>query len=84
MLIRKEGKWINDDTNLLAEVEEWHSKKTTNDGLPFSLTQQLLPFKLDFMTFIHLHTQSCTNDVILTSSPIISPTHLLYSEFDSC
>ena len=42
--------------NLLAEVKERHSKKTANDGLSLSLTQQLLPLKLDLMTFIDLHT----------------------------
>ena len=44
-----------EDRNLLAEVEERHGKKTANDGLSLSLTQQLLPLKLDLMTFIHLH-----------------------------
>ena len=43
-----------DESNLLAEVEEGHGKKTANDGLSLSLTQQLLPLKLDLMTFINL------------------------------
>ena len=39
---------------LLAKIEEWHSKKTANDGLSLSLTQQLLPLELDLVTFVNL------------------------------